>query len=562
MSLNFKRHYPLILILVIVLVILVIAMGSQRIIAYTTVSASDNTSNGSTRSGENISNTIDLLDDSIVHSVQILISDEDYQNMITTYQQTGEKEYYKADVVIDGLLVEDVGIRLKGNSSLRTALGGMGGMGGRGFWGNSDETEGDNVDGERTAPEGFDPSNLPEDRNWPGRGVPGMPSDGEPLEGSGMPSDRQIPENLTEEQLQELQNQMGNLTEEQIQEFQEQMGNVPQGGFGGMGTTTDPSGEASIPLLIKFDEFTDGQSYQGLTQLSLRTYGSTYDAAILQEPLTNYVFDLVGLPSADTAYTSFQLNDETPKLYVLSEVIDEEYLAKNFTNADGILYKAELGSSLTYIDEDPSSYAESFSQETRENEADMAPFIRFMAFLTESDDATFENELDDYLDVDAFATYLAVNNLLVNTDSIIGMNNNFYLYYDDQAGRFTLLYWDGNESLGKMAGGSSSATYDLYMTSSRGMRSPGGGTNILLTRFIATDSFKALYEEKLQLVYEKAYLSGAMVDFVNAQSAVFHAFNGEDSLVSNDSYDQAVASVLSFIEQRMAYLQTTPLLGD
>ena len=38
--------------------------------------------------------------------------------------------------------------------------------------------------------------------------------------------------------------------------------------------------------------------------------------------------------------------------------------------------------------------------------------------------ANSEAKLPDWLDVDVFATYLALNNLLVNTDSMIGMNNN------------------------------------------------------------------------------------------------------------------------------------------
>jgi hypothetical protein len=76
-----------------------------------------------------------------------------------------------------------------------------------------------------------------------------------------------------------------------------------------------------------------------------------------------------------------------------------------------------------------------------------------------SDDDTIASQLPDYLDVESFATYLAINNLLVNTDSMTGMGNNFYFYYDNILSRMTVLYWDGNESLSKLGGG---PTYDLY----------------------------------------------------------------------------------------------------
>ena len=170
-----------------------------------------------------------------------------------------------------------------------------------------------------------------------------------------------------------------------------------------------------------------------------------------------------------------------------------------------------------------------------------------------------------YLDVDAFATYLAVNNLLVNIDSIAGMSNNYYLYYDDQAERFTLLMWDANESLGKIAGGSQAASYDLYYKSQqgdgRGMGHSMGDSNILVTRFLANPTFTALYEEKLQQVYQQAFVSGAISQQVEQYAAVVRQANEQRSLVESDAYEQDVASVLDFIARRSAWLATTPLLG-
>jgi hypothetical protein len=49
-------------------------------------------------------------------NIQILISDADYEQMITTYQETGLKDYFHADVIIDGVRVNNVGLRLKGNA--------------------------------------------------------------------------------------------------------------------------------------------------------------------------------------------------------------------------------------------------------------------------------------------------------------------------------------------------------------------------------------------------------------------------------------------------------------
>jgi len=492
LSLEFRRHWKLLVLLALVLAVLTLGLGRHRIIAYTVPGSLQ-----VVEQGTNYDNDVALFDSSVVHSIQILISDTDYEQMITTYQQTGEKQYFHADVVIDGVRVNNVGLRLKGNASLRTALGG--GFGGRGF----DRQAGPG--GERRWPQ-FDPDNMPD------------------------PADRpQRPQALGA------------------------AGDIP---------TVQGDGSAKLPLMIKFNEFVPGQTYQGYKNLAIRTYGIASDAAMLHEPVTNSVFRLLGLPATQTAYVGLRLNDGAEQLYSISEVINDGYLEQHFANPDGVLYKAEVGSTLSYEGEDPSLYATDFTQQTRVNDADMAPLIAFMRFLSDSDDETFESELPAWLDVDALATYLAINNLLVNTDSIIGMNNNYYLYYDDVSKRFTLLMWDANESLGKLAGASRAAQYDIYNVSQQSRPGFGGGSNILVKRFMASDKFKALYEAKLQQVYQQAFASGAMTALVEQYTALVRQANQERGLVVWEDYERAAANVLDFIERRSAYLASTSLLGE
>ncbi len=540
MSLEFKRSYPIILLLIAVLAIFTFGMGSQRIIAYNI--EKDATSYSQTTSRFDISNNTDLFDISIAHSIQVIMDDAQYDQMLTTYQETGLKEYFQVDVIIDGVRINDVGIRLKGNASLSTALGRPMDAGGNG--GNA---------------AGNFPQDMPNrgDGNFPGGdGNFQMPQDGQQPE---FPQDGQLPEDGQQPQM------PGNG-----EDF------VPQenGGFGGRqqgmpNSFSQSSGETKIPFMIKFDAFVEGQTYQGRSAIAIRTYGISYNEAMLQEPVTNEAARLVGLPATQTAYTGFRFNDDDETLYVISELVNDEYLTEYFENDNGVLYKAELGSTLSYEGEDPSSYAESFTQQTRVNDADLAPLIEFIRFINQADDETFANELPNYLDVDAFATYLAFNVLLVNTDSLIGMNNNYYLYYDDVDGRFTLLMWDTNESLGDLGG---SATYDISLTNTQnnsdqragggGGRGIGGGENTLIERFMSVPSFEALYREKLQMVYDTAFASGAITEITERYAAVVRGVNDERSLADLTAYDQAVENVLSFIDQRTEYLSSLELLSQ
>jgi spore coat protein CotH len=528
MRLIMRRNYALFFLLVLVSAFFSLALGNKRIIAYTVPGSQQYN-----QPGLDFSSNIEMLDDSVVHSIEILIDEDDYQQMITTYQETGIKEYFHADVVIDGTSVTNVGLRLKGNASLRTSVGGRGGMGMGGFGGMRGQLP-------------LDPENMPQmGRNRPDRAAPDAENLPEfPFE--------QVPdpENLS-------QDPMGQLPDQQ---------NLPLPDFA-QGSSNLADGKILIPLMIKFDEFVTGQTYQGYSLLAVRTYGTSYNEAKLQEPLTNTIFLEMGLPAAETAFAGVRLNGAEEQLYVISEVIDDTYIEKHFDHPDGILYKAELGSTLSYQGEDPSNYTSSFTQQTRKNDADMAPLIDFIRFLDEADDATFENELPIRLDVDAFATYLAINNLLVNTDSIAGMNNNYYLYYDDQAARFTLLMWDANESFGRLnfsGGGQSAATHGLYDTGGGRGAGPGGmsGSNTLVTRFMDNATFKALYEQKLKEVYQEAFVSGAITAKVEEYANMIRYANLQRPLVDLQAYDQAVDSLLDFVEQRYLYLAGTALLGQ
>lgn len=82
---------------------------------------SQTASNQSAPTGQADNNT--FFNTENIHTIDVAFEDADYQQMLSTYAETGDKEWIEADVTIDGTLIENVGLRLKGNSSLR-GLGG------------------------------------------------------------------------------------------------------------------------------------------------------------------------------------------------------------------------------------------------------------------------------------------------------------------------------------------------------------------------------------------------------------------------------------------------------
>src|SRR5699024_8242927 len=77
-----------------------------------------------------IEGEVELFDAS-EHTIEITFDQAEYEEMLSTFREDGEKEYIRADITIDGTLIEDVGLRLKGNSTLQSLSGNSmgGGMG-------------------------------------------------------------------------------------------------------------------------------------------------------------------------------------------------------------------------------------------------------------------------------------------------------------------------------------------------------------------------------------------------------------------------------------------------
>lgn len=57
--------------------------------------------------------------DGTAHEVKISVSEDNLATILKAYQQDSSKEWVPANITIDGTLIENVGIRLKGNSTLR-----------------------------------------------------------------------------------------------------------------------------------------------------------------------------------------------------------------------------------------------------------------------------------------------------------------------------------------------------------------------------------------------------------------------------------------------------------
>ena len=144
----------------------------------------------------------------------------------------------------------------------------------------------------------------------------------------------------------------------------------------------------SLPWLISFDEFVEGQRYEGFEQLALRPASG----AGIAEALALDLVGVAGEPTQRSMYTSLSVNGAAPVLRLVVEIPDSEYADDNFT-ADGVLYKALSTGSFRYLGDDPLAYASAFKQITNKKQQDLKPLIELLKWVSQASDAEFAAHL-------------------------------------------------------------------------------------------------------------------------------------------------------------------------
>ena len=202
----------------------------------------------------------------------------------------------------------------------------------------------------------------------------------------------------------------------------------------------------SLPWLVRLDKYVDGTSHHGVTSLIVRSNNTT---SSLNEAVALSLLGDAGLATQQAAYVKLSVNGSAEVLRLAVENPDDAWVSHAFAT-DGLLYKADASGDWSYRGDAAASYKDIFDQES--GKADLTPLIGFLQFINQSSDTDFKAGLGSRLDIDAFATYLAFEELLDNFDDIDGPGNNSYLWWARPSTQMTVVAWDHNLAFGAQAG--------------------------------------------------------------------------------------------------------------
>lgn len=237
---------------------------------------------------------------------------------------------------------------------------------------------------------------------------------------------------------------------------------------------------------VKLDKYEKGQNLLGLDEFVLNNMYS--DPSYMREYLSYEALREIGADAPLASYANVYINGELFGFYLMVEAIDDSFLERNFGGADGNLYKQEQGSTLQYVE--GSNYEKSeLKVGSDESKTDLKNFIQILNEMPEGE----KGDIESVLDVDSALKYIAVNTVLGNYDSYNGnLAQNYYLY--GQNGKFTVIPWDYNMSIGGFGGGNNQITIPID--------EPVLGVNMeslpLINNLLAVEEYKEKYHGYIQ----------------------------------------------------------------
>jgi hypothetical protein len=239
-------------------------------------------------------------------------------------------------------------------------------------------------------------------------------------------------------------------------------------------------------LTLNFDKQNPGQRFHGLDKIHLNN--SVQDPSHLSEMVCSDLYLAAGVPTPRATQGIVKLNGRDLGLYVVKEGFNKTFLARYFTNRTGNLYD---GGFLRDVDQD----LERDSGEGPDTHADLN---KLYAAATVADATKRKAALGAVLDVDRFATYMAIQVLTEDWDGYPANRNNYRLYHDPGSDKFVFFPHGMDQMFGQ-----------------GGMPLERDYAGLVAQRFMQIGEYRELYWQKVASLLQTTFTTNRMLGVID-----------------------------------------------
>jgi spore coat protein CotH len=182
--------------------------------------------------------------------------------------------------------------------------------------------------------------------------------------------------------------------------------------------------EKKPAFAVKVNEFTSGQEYRGLSKFVLNN--SANDASYMREWLAAQVYRDAGVPAARVTHVRVELNGRDLGFYSLVEAMNKSFLKRELGHGSGNLYEGETKDIDQRLDQEN-------GDDTSQND------LKALALAANAPLPGRMNKLRSLLDVDEFASFLALEMLTAGIDGYTFNRNNYRIYHEPKTDKLMFL---------------------------------------------------------------------------------------------------------------------------
>ncbi|MFY7954297.1 MAG: CotH kinase family protein, partial [Armatimonadaceae bacterium] len=267
--------------------------------------------------------------------------------------------------------------------------------------------------------------------------------------------------------------------------------------YKGNGTYLGSMRSLKRPLKVDVNQHDPDASVAGVTTLNL--HNSFSDASWMNDTLAHRFFRDAGVPSPRTGYANVRVNvpglhdNRLLGLYEIVEDVDSRFIQERYGVEGGILFKPSTPELFGYRGDNWKRYNQMYDPKGKPTEAQAKRVIDLCKLVTLGSDAEFAKQIGDYVDIGAFANYMAALVCVTDLDGILGPGQNLYLFLHPKTGQFHFIPWDYDQSFGQFGmRGTQEQREQLSIAK------PWQGENRFLERMFAQPQFQKAYRTKLR----------------------------------------------------------------
>ncbi len=180
-------------------------------------------------------------------------------------------------------------------------------------------------------------------------------------------------------------------------------------------------------LTLNFGKFAEGQTFHGFKKIHLNN--SAQDATYLHEKTARDLFLAAGVPVPRAAHAVLQLNGSRPRLGVLVEGANKQFLKRSFKSAKGNLFDGGFCRDITAR----------MRLNSGENPRDQSGRLALARAAAEPDLNDRLAALEKALHIDHFLSFLAMEIMMAHWDGYALNVNNYRLYHDPDSNKMVFI---------------------------------------------------------------------------------------------------------------------------